>query len=160
MNKMKKYYAGIGSRETPADVFNKMKVIAYLLDTKGYTLRSGGAKGADLAFEEGAGCHKEIFRAGDATPEAIKMAAEFHPAWERCNDYARRLHGRNMMIVLGADLQTPVEFIICWTKDGKASGGTGQALRLAEKKGIRVYNLHSKEDQQALAAFLNQNKEN
>ena len=48
-----------------------------------------------------------------------------------------------MYQVLGEDLQTPTSFIVCWTKDGKASGGTGQALRVAKKYDIPVFNLYN-----------------
>jgi len=48
-----KYYTGIGSRETPADILELMKSIAYMLYFQGWSLRSGGAEGADTAFEYG-----------------------------------------------------------------------------------------------------------
>lgn len=44
-------YTGIGSRETPEWAICKIKKIGGYLYDKGYTLRSGGADGADLAFE-------------------------------------------------------------------------------------------------------------
>lgn len=134
-----KYYAGIGSRKTPSYILNKMTNLAKELDTKGYILRSGGAAGADSAFEEGSN-NKEIFTASDTTDEALELSSKFHPNWGACSDYAKKLHGRNAMIVLGKDLKTPVDFIVCWTKDGKISGGTGQALRIAEFYNIKVYN--------------------
>lgn len=46
-------YAGIGSRETPTEVQNVMSKAAKWLESKGYALRSGGANGADFAFEKG-----------------------------------------------------------------------------------------------------------
>ena len=46
-------YAGIGSRQTPPNVQNIMRQVAKELEKKGYKLRSGHAKGADLAFEQG-----------------------------------------------------------------------------------------------------------
>ena len=48
-----KYYAGIGSRETPKEIQDWFKIVAKYLEKNGYTLRSGGAKGADQAFERG-----------------------------------------------------------------------------------------------------------
>jgi len=45
------------------------------------------------------------------------------------------------MILFGKDLNTPVEFIVCWTKSGKVTGGTGQALRIAKYYDIKVYNM-------------------
>ena len=47
------YYAGVGSRETPQDVLKIMWKIGKHLADKGYTLRSGGARGADAACENG-----------------------------------------------------------------------------------------------------------
>lgn len=44
-----KYYAGIGSRETPTRVLQLMIKAAQRLAQRGYTLRSGGADGADAA---------------------------------------------------------------------------------------------------------------
>ena len=35
--------------------------------------------------------------------------------------------------------ETPVEFVVCYTKGGKRTGGTGQALRLAEILSIPIY---------------------
>ena len=49
-----KYYSGIGSRNTPPDIKDLMKVIAEKLAEKGFTLRSGSSPGADIAFEKGA----------------------------------------------------------------------------------------------------------
>lgn len=48
-----KYYAGIGSRNFPAAVLENMTKIAARLEKAGYTLRSGGAGGADTAFSLG-----------------------------------------------------------------------------------------------------------
>jgi hypothetical protein len=115
---------------------------------KGWLLRSGGAKGADLAFEaghdsavlDGATGTKEIFKAADATPEALELAAEYHPAWERCSPYARKLHARNGFIVLGERLNDPVDFVVCYTEGGKLKGGTAQALRIAGDNGIPILN--------------------
>jgi len=48
-------YTGIGSRQTPPNVIATMEKIARRLADRGFTLRSGGADGADTAFERGAG---------------------------------------------------------------------------------------------------------
>jgi hypothetical protein len=146
------YYAGIGSRETPASVQAFFFMLAGELGDLGWTLRSGGADGADAAFEQGlAATHtKEIFLpwrkfngnvSGLYVPsaEAFALAEKFHPAWNRCSPAARKLLARNMHQVLGADLSTPVQFIVCWTPEGQGSGGTGQALRLAQDRGIPVF---------------------
>jgi hypothetical protein len=84
---------------------------------------------------------KEIYRASDTTEEALSLAARFHPAWDRCSDHARRLLARNTFQVLGRDLRTPSKMVICWTVDGKDTGGTAVAIRLARESGIPVFNL-------------------
>jgi hypothetical protein len=145
----RKYYTGVGSRKTPPDVLDLMRNIAQYLQRKGYTLRSGGAQGADSAFEEGAGIDKNIFYAKDACEVSMEIAAQFHPAWDRCSDYAKKLHGRNAFQVLGRRLCEPSEFLICWTPDGCSShknrayktGGTGTAISIADAYGVKVYNL-------------------
>jgi hypothetical protein len=50
---------------------------------------------------------------------------------------------RNMMQVLGKNLDTPVDFVVCWTKNGKDIGGTGAAIRCAWDHSIPVYNLYN-----------------
>jgi len=47
-------YAGIGSRKTPAADLARMEAVGAILQRQGWTLRSGGAEGADSAFERGA----------------------------------------------------------------------------------------------------------
>ena len=163
-----KAYAGIGSRETPDDIMQVMIYLGTRLGKLGYTLRSGGADGADSAFEEGAigaGGNAEIYLPWkgfnsnssplyDISPEALKIAEQFHPAWGRLNQAAKKLMARNCHQVLGNALNDPVDFVIAWTKDGKASGGTGQAIRIANHYNIPVYNLYNGKDGIALHAFM------
>lgn len=162
-----RYYAGIGSRETPLDVMALMTKIARWLDRRDYVLRSGGANGADTAFAEGS-THKEIFlpwegfngSRGSLTIEpdiqerAEIIAGNFHPGWHRCSPAARKLHMRNVYQVFGADLKSPSRFIVCWTKDGKASGGTGQALRIAKASSIPIFNLFEASAAERLHAYV------
>jgi len=157
-----KFYTGIGSRETPEEILNVMKDIAHQLASKNYTLRSGGADGADLAFELGAGLKapKEIYlpwkgfngsksNLYNPSISAMFMASEYHPNWNNLSKPIRKLMGRNSHQVLGRNLEIPSEFVICWTPDGcethgtrsKKTGGTGQAISLAYFNDIPVYNL-------------------
>ena len=159
-----KTYAGIGSRETPPAVLAAMTRIAVQLSTAGYTLRSGGAVGADSAFEAGAYL-KEIYlpwpRFNDnesplhtVRTDALTIAARLHPAWSRLGPYAQALHGRNTYQVLGEDCKTKSDFVICWTKGGKGQGGTGQAIRVARSYGVPVYDLAVWSETALLARLL------
>lgn len=150
------FYTGIGSRQTPEEIQWHMMHLAEDLAALGYVLRSGGANGADTAFEVGCdrkGGTKEIYlpwqgfnnRKGLVLNEyaAEKMASSLHPAWHNCNDSARKLHTRNVYQVLGQDLTTPSKFVVCWTHGGRVVGGTATAIRLAFSQGIPVFNLGS-----------------
>jgi hypothetical protein len=151
---MNKFYAGIGARKTPVNVLEVMTQLAACLERDGWTLRSGGANGADTAFERGVvdPANKEIFlpwrgfNGSDSplceiTSEAYAMAEQFHPAWERCSSAARKFHARNCFQALGATLQSPCSMIVCWTPDALMTGGTGQALRIAQHNDICIKNL-------------------
>ncbi len=156
-----RYYAGIGSRETPEEVQGLMTEIAGRLGALGYTLRSGAAEGADTAFYLGAAQHDYTLYTPwrgfvknrkldsecvpvDSLPcfeQAMAVAEKYHPRWDKCSLGAQKLHARNALQVLGTDLATPSDFVVAWTKTGGAYGGTGEAIRIAQGHGIRVYNL-------------------
>lgn len=149
-------YAGIGSRETPYYVCQRMTVWSSYLAAQKLTLRSGRAAGADTAFETGCGSLCEIFERKHSVgrDDWFRHAEMFHPAWDRCSDYAKGLHARNSPIMLGENLDCPVNFVLCWTKDGKAIGGTGQALRIAAHHEIPVFNWFNPNCEIQFKAFL------
>lgn len=157
------YYAGIGARATPPEILKSMQACASSLARAGLTLRSGGAAGADEAFESGANSANgptEIylpwkgFRKNQSTRygssrEARLLAKEFHPNWANVSCAGRDFHARNVYQILGNTLDTPSAFVICWTHLGETKGGTGQAIRMAEHYKIPVFNLGSLSLEQA-----------
>jgi len=154
------YYAGIGSRETPIQILKLFTQIGKYLANKNYILRSGHAEGADSAFEYGCTMvngQKEIYLPwkgfGDSDsklvvldPKAFEIAESHHPYWHNLKEGARKLQARNSHQVLGWDLETHSKFVICWTKNGKGSGGTGQAIRIARAYNIPVFDAGSWKD--------------
>lgn len=153
------YYSGIGSRNAPTEILKAMTKYAQILSQLEYTLRSGGAKGSDKAFELGAN-KKEIFKYSDAQEWAYDYVRYCLPidrpdyespsGYLNWDPYVKGLLARNMMQVLGRDGNSPVDFLVCWTpdKDYKTSlvGGTGYAIRCALRNNIPVYNLVYKEE--------------
>jgi len=169
-----KVYAGIGSRETPPEARELIHEFALELNKEGYTLRSGGAPGADTYFEEVA-IKKEIFlpwcgfnkRPGSRgeppvtyiqspSDEAIEMARKVIERYDNRPHTARMLLARNMHQVLGEDLESPVEMVICWTKEGQVVGGTAHAIRIAKRHKIPVFNMARANDVNMLRMMLRQ----
>lgn len=160
-------WAGIGSRKTPDAVLADMTELSRQMAAAGFHLSSGGAKGADTAFAAGTPAEQRTIwlpRPGfeglrgpdchtlppDRLQECLKIAERLHPAWHRCDDFARRAHARNVAILLGPDLDNPVDAVVCWTENGKIQGGTGLGLLIAREWKIPVLNLATLSRQQAL----------
>lgn len=170
-------YAGIGSRKTPPIALQQMKTIGRELAAT-WHLRSGYADGADQAFffgaMEGKGTatnfipwegfngapgNDERFVVG-YSPEAMNIAKQFHPNWDACSSAVKLLHMRNVFQIAGLDLNTPVDMVVCWTKDGKRGGGTGQALRIAEYLKIPIFDIAVPIDQHRLINFVAEAEDN
>ena len=163
-------FAGIGSRKIPATVYNLIKECSYELALKSCKLTTGAADGSDEAWEEGfikAQCTKNMqcflpwkgFSKRDCNKEGYVLiqdkllltnaeiiARQFHPNWNALTEPGQKLMTRNTFQVLGEDLRSPVHSLFCYTPDGKDSGGTGQAIRIARSRQIPVLNLYNKEE--------------
>lgn len=176
------FYAGIGSHDTPQLIKDTIEKLAYLLGENGYILRSGGSKGADTAFEVGAKKSKSYFeiylpwkefnnREGKGYintldlsnyKEAVLIARKHHPNFLKLKEESKKLIVRDTYQVLGKDLDTPSKFIVCWTKDGcitdrdrsKLTGGTGQAISIASKKSIPIFNLKLNEHKRMIEEWI------
>ena len=137
-----------------------MTVIAGWLARTGWHLSTGGADGADTAFAGGAPAGQRTIRlpwrgynghrgtdcrvlSPAAMSASMEIAASLHPAWDRCSPAVRKLHARNALVLLGENLDRPVDAVIAWSAEGRAEGGTGMAIRIAEARGIPVFNLGS-----------------
>lgn len=169
------YYAGIGSRETPANVRAAMTRIGEKLAKSGYRLRSGHATGADQAFEKGAGDKSDIFLPFKDFESSVKIKGEsyvldkmskdaqriaeqsfyrFHPGAigiversrskdkdtkEKAEDQIK-FHKRNHFQIEGLDGAPDSAFVACWSPHDDKTHGTDQAIRIANAKGIPVFN--------------------
>lgn len=92
-----KYYTGVGSRETPEDILELMKTLAYKLASDGYILRSGGADGADKSFQDGWWDNYQDTRHEHGRPEA-----EIYIAWGGFNGLKLGMYGDSIVIPSGA----------------------------------------------------------
>lgn len=168
---MNKIFAGIGARKTPDPILNVMTSAASQLCAQGWQLRSGNARGADQAFQKGMiGINaKEIHLPWDGynygrtenpsfvcpkpVGEVLEIAATYHPAWDKLSVEAKLFMVRNVTIILGLDLKSPVEMVICWTYEAAVTGGTGHAIKVAYAHNVPIFNLSDQEDWPKLIAF-------
>lgn len=156
-----RYYAGIGSRETPKEIQAEMTKLGHMLEACGFTLRSGNAEGADQAFALGVEKNAQIwlprenfqkeFRLkvkpqhdyrvlSDYDIEAITSVESFHPAPHNLSKSGCLFMARNYRQVIGLN-EPNSEFIVCWTPGGLLTGGTAQAMRIAKNHKIKVLNM-------------------
>lgn len=161
---MPRYYAGIGSRETPRDVCLLMESLAKKLAGEGWTLRSGHADGADRAFERGAGGKAVVYLPfpsfgiepyqDDPGMPVMGQAVCLPQVWEsncrklveigvRYSMLHSKMHGRNWAQVCGLEGEGPSQMVVCWCPEpnGRPQGGTATAVNLARHLGIQVRNL-------------------
>ena len=162
------YYAGIGARETPESILNSFHQLGEALGKMGYVLRSGRAPGADTYFEKGAikaQAVTEIYVPWKGFPQDSELARlpaiefesldkdwqtcafasvyRWHPAPLRLSNSVKKLLARDYCQLFGKNNQDKISsFVVCYTKDGQASGGTGQAIRIAQDARIPVFNAY------------------
>lgn len=170
------YFTGVGSRKTPADVFQRMQDICPTIADRGVGLRTGGAKGADSAFELGydhvgpveiflpwKGYNDHPSYRYEIPESAFVLAEELYiHNWKKVSSGVKKLMARNCQQVLGQNLDDPSIFVLCWTKDGCEShsarrtktGGTGQAISVASTFDIPVINMYNKGWEQRLSQLL------
>lgn len=176
-----KIYTGVGSRSTPIEMLDIIQNAASVLGKQGWVLRSGGAEGADKAFE--AGCDaaqgsKKIYIPwrgfNNYVPNgvsimtldqgnrdgAIDIIKDVHPAFNRLSRGALALHARNAYQVLGLYLDSPSQFLLCYAptdRGGVPTGGTRTAWVVARMFNIPCFNLSNDRDYERITKFLGEN---
>lgn len=166
---MNKTYAGIGGRNTPLEIALKMIEISSKLSSLDYTLRSGGANGADSAFETGCHANKEIYLPWkkfnnnlsdlylpwNIDKMFLDIIKQVNPEILNCSHAVISLHARNCQQILGEHLDSPCDFVLCWTdRDRTWFGGTMFAIKLAELNHIPVINMLDKEWENKLNSII------
>jgi len=171
--------------ETMTEVAKYLESKGYTLRT-GLTFKNK-KEGADGAFIDGTkedGSTRELYRPEDIKKDSIEwnVAKETHGNFEaliKNGDGPAKLMARNTNQVFGKDLDNPVDFVLAWTplnNKGEAvtnysqvyyggtnnehnTGGTGQAIILASKKGRPVINMADPKWQEQLDAVLKKDKD-
>lgn len=175
--KKKKYLTFVGSRSTPLEVLKEAQALLLHSINDEFVPRSGNASGFDqvvslyatpghreiyLPYKEFnlkslGGPYNDAFVPNETWPnyqKAFGLVMEHHPLKDKVPSDALPYLVRDVYQVLGLDLDTPSEKVICWTPDGaqtakectKKTGGTAMAIRVADVYGIPVENLNRKKE--------------
>lgn len=158
------FFTGVGARITPDLVCLLMRRFSQLQRRRA---RSGGANGADEAFEtnwdpviylpqRGFRGKGGVWRYTDAQLAfADKQVELAYPHdFSAVNEFTRDCFRRNVWEVIGlcdsVKDAKPSDFLLCWTPDGALgiddydrdmTGGTGIAINIASLYSVKVYNL-------------------
>lgn len=177
------FWTGVGSRDTPPELKSLIRRSGERLTQCGGRGRSGGARGPDQWFEEGARraertatqfdvflpfegfkgrTHAPMSAVWDSTLFATYLTAQFiastlHPNWEAClKGTAYQYHTRNIFQVVGPTLTRPSKLVVGYARviRGVPQGGTALAMNFATQLDIPVLNLVYPEHLTLLQEFV------
>lgn len=167
-----KPYAGTGNRETPPDVLEAFKRLAVELESRGYTLRTGGMEGPEDAFEKACkkqeihlpwkGFNDKESKYSFTTDQAKELAGKFQPGFDGLKPAMQVFLAKNARILMGKDLKSPCLFLITWSEDGAETlqertartGHTGHAIAMAATLKIPIFNFGKKDAEARLMQYL------
>lgn len=159
----------VGSRKPPDDISHLAFSIGKKLSDIGVINRTGGAVGMDSDFAKFYN-HSliENYRSSndqydcidvsvfDNYQEAYDLTERIVPHFEQLDHSQRGLHVRNCYQVLGRDLRSPSDILICWCKmsGGVPVGGTRTAITLARMHNVPVFNLYNENSKKLVCEWL------
>lgn len=186
-----KRYAGMNAIEISENmlVYQVIEKISTYLNFKGYTLVVNSIEGIKNLFENGSEFRKEIFIPFDGFNgkyntdvgvysldfigkvfssskermcKAINIARKFHPNFDQLDDKDKLTIVCCSYQILGLNLDTPVDFVVCYTLDGcesnttctKETGVIGQSISIAHYYNVPIFNLYNTQSVYRLKAYL------
>ncbi len=167
--------AGIGSRDLDEEQRDICFRLGRVIAERGGEVHSGNAEGADQAFANGANSvdpkwvhlhlpwpnfNREAIVRGNVIhlphPQSHYdvTAAKYHPNWQYLKQGAKKLHTRNVSIIVHP---APKDMVLAYPSLKLGGGGTGQGMRIAEGMGVPLWNLREveqSEDSNSLLAHI------
>lgn len=165
-------YVGTGNNTAPQSMLDNFKRIAVDLESRGYTLRSGGIEGPEDKFERS--CTKQEIhlpwkgfadkesKFSFTTDAAKELASKFHPSWEGLKPAMQIFLAKNVRMIMGKDLKSPALFMITWSEDGaetlqektSRTGNTGHAIAIACALKIPIFNFGKPETEARFNQYI------
>ena len=158
MMAVNKAIAVIGDINFPLEKVGMAKTLTSYLLNQGYDVRTGGNAGTENAFTmkgvslylpwPGFRTHRQAAMT-KPSKTAYGIASMACPSWARQSNGSKSLMARNVNIILGADLSSPVQFILIYGREPL----TEHARRIALTHEITTYNIEDV-DADALLGLL------
>ena len=87
---------------------------------------------------------------------AFEAAKDRLAGWDKLTENTQRQYARAALELLGDNLKSPADVLVCWTRGGNSTGVTGFAQRLAATHAIPVINLGAAGAPTTVDAFTEQ----
>ncbi len=165
-------YASMASETPPTQTRDDMTTMSQWLAKGGWHLASGGEHAADQAFAKGTAPDQQTryvpwtgyndLAGPDCTPldrEQFQtceyLADRLHPSWDQFTDDTKIRCAREAAMLLGPNLDRPVDALIAWSPKAASKTETSIAPRIAAQYGIPVLNLATMSPRQACEQLRN-----
>lgn len=172
--------AGIGSRELGMREAARCYYFGLLFADYGWGFRTGRARGADERFAFGYrlgfgvpqycvpwdsynlaevdACRPPAYSLDRLDPAArdrlCDLVRTLHPAGPNLTNGAMRLHARNIIILLGPNLDDPVKAVFALPRLSGHLGGTGFGMQLARHYDIPLFDLRKPSEVRAAERWI------
>lgn len=162
------------NQDIPESILPMLEALTTKLNELGYTVRIGGNKGIE-EFIEDKMQRKEVhlpwrnFNEKESkltfnTKQAFILAKQFSPVYDRLPDSVKAFLARNVRLILGNNLKSPLLFLITWSKDGVESakhrtaqtGNVGHVIAMADMLRVPIFNLSKSSSVDRLKQYLQQ----
>lgn len=157
-------YAGIGNPKAPPNIVAKCTELGKYLDSKNFTLRTGGGNTEVEEAFEATTENKELFlpwkkfndkesKISHYDPCIAAIAQKLQPGYEGLEFWRQSFFNRTVGLMLGKNGKSPVRLLICWSQDGveqakdrlATTGFIGIAISTAAQLRIPVFNLKNED---------------
>lgn len=166
-------YTVILDKAVPENILAKVEEIVKVLSGHGFTLRYGGTEEFESRFEKVAERKELILPWRDFNEKQSKftfnndrslaVAKMFHPTFDTMKKGVQAFLARNARLILGHEMKSPTNFLICWTDDGceslrektSATGFVGHPIAIASAAHVPIYNLNRENSVARFQHFMN-----
>lgn len=167
-----KPYIMTSGRDVPKHIVEQMVELSRSIKESGYVLRIGGLEGGDNVLGEldkdaelylpWKNFSDKVSKLYFSTEECLALASKFNAKFNEINNSMRSFLGMYTRMVLGKDLKSRVNFIICWTPDGAEdsssittkTGLIAQAIGIASAMKIPVFNLNNADTVNKIKTYI------